>query len=128
MWMQVFFSRWTILASCEQSSNHLMGLCLCNDTLKFRIPVSTFYLTCSFFQIHLHDQGEVPQMKDLGFAAAPGTYTLVGVQRRQVQVFDIPISFIEFSCCCYFVSEEYDSAFYIYFLLSSLIWIIDYVM
>ncbi len=37
------------------------------------------------FQILLHDQGETPQMKDQGFAVAPGTHTLVGVKRFQVQ-------------------------------------------
>ena len=36
------------------------------------------------FQIHLHDQGEVPQMKDQGFAVAPGTHTLIGVKRYEV--------------------------------------------
>ena len=36
------------------------------------------------FQIYLHDQGEVPQMKDQGFAVAPGTHTLIGVKRYEV--------------------------------------------
>ena len=35
-------------------------------------------------QIHLHHQGEVPQMKDQGFAVAPGSHTLVAVKRIQV--------------------------------------------
>ena len=40
-------------------------------------------ISCTF-QIHLHDQGEVPQMKDQGFAVAPGTHTLIGVKRYEV--------------------------------------------
>ena len=39
---------------------------------------------CVRVQILLHDQGEFPMVKDLGFAAAPGTHTLVGVHRSQV--------------------------------------------
>ena len=35
-------------------------------------------------QILLHDQSEFPMIKDLGFAVAPGTHTLVGVNRHQV--------------------------------------------
>ena len=35
-------------------------------------------------KIQLHDQGEVPSMSDQGFAVAPGTHTLVGVQRVEV--------------------------------------------
>ena len=35
-------------------------------------------------QIHLHDQDEFPLMKDLGFAVAPGSHTLVGVERSVV--------------------------------------------
>ncbi len=31
----------------------------------------------------MHDQGEVPQMKDQGFAVAPGTHTLVGIKKIQ---------------------------------------------
>ena len=31
--------------------------------------------------MQLHHQGEIPSMKDQGFAIAPGTHTLVGVKR-----------------------------------------------
>ena len=41
---------------------------------------------CFGFKIQLHDQVEVPQMKDQGFAVAPGTHTLVGVKRLEVQI------------------------------------------
>ena len=37
------------------------------------------------FQIHLHDQGEVPEMRDQGFAVAPGTHTLVAIKRFEVE-------------------------------------------
>ena len=37
------------------------------------------------FQIHLHDQGELPEMRDQGFAVAPGTHTLVGIKRFEVK-------------------------------------------
>ena len=35
-------------------------------------------------QILLHDNGEVPEMKDQGFAATPGTHTLVGIKKIKV--------------------------------------------
>ena len=38
-------------------------------------------------QILLHDQGDVPQMKDLGFAVAPGTHTLVGIKQYKVMFY-----------------------------------------
>ena len=41
-------------------------------------------------QIMLHDQGEVPQMKDQGFAVAPGTHTLVGVKQYKVTTLPDP--------------------------------------
>ncbi|ELU15723.1 hypothetical protein CAPTEDRAFT_201141 [Capitella teleta] len=41
-------------------------------------------------KILLHDQGEFPGAKDLGFAAAPGTHTLVGIHRTQVQGLPYP--------------------------------------
>ena len=45
-----------------------------------------FKRLCLFiiYQIHLHHQGEVAQMKDQGFAVAPGSHTLVAVKRVQV--------------------------------------------
>ncbi len=46
--------------------------------------VFCFCILVVYFQIHLHHQGEVPQMKDQGFAVAPGTHTLVGVKRIEV--------------------------------------------
>ena len=42
-------------------------------------------LYVGLFQILLHDQGEVPQMNDQGFAVAPGTHTLVGMKRIKVK-------------------------------------------
>ena len=36
-------------------------------------------------QILLHDQGEVAQMKDQGFAVSPGTHTLVGIKQYKVR-------------------------------------------
>ena len=36
-------------------------------------------------QILLHDQGEIPEMKDQGFAVAPGTHTLVGIKQTKVR-------------------------------------------
>ncbi len=38
-------------------------------------------------KILLHDQSEFPMIKDLGFAVAPGTHTLVGVNRFEVNTF-----------------------------------------
>ena len=32
----------------------------------------------------LHDQLEAPQIQELGFAVAPGTHTLVGIKKVQV--------------------------------------------
>ena len=32
----------------------------------------------------MHNQGEVPKMRNLGFAVAPGTHTLVGVKKYKV--------------------------------------------
>ena len=42
------------------------------------------------FQILLHDQGEFPLLRDLGFAVAPGTHTLVGVERSEVHSMEPP--------------------------------------
>ena len=36
-------------------------------------------------KICLHDQGEIPQMQDQGFAVAPGTHTLVATKRVEVE-------------------------------------------
>ena len=36
-------------------------------------------------KIYLHDQGEIPQMQDQGFAVAPGTHTLVATKRVEVE-------------------------------------------
>ena len=47
----------------------------------------------TIFQIHLHDQGEVPEMKDQGFAVASGTHTLVGIKRFEVKFLFYPIDF-----------------------------------
>ena len=41
-------------------------------------------------QILLHDQGDVPLMKDQGFAVAPGTHTLVGVKQYKVTTLPDP--------------------------------------
>ena len=46
--------------------------------------ISYFTLGCFKFQILLHDQGEIPEMKDQGFAVAPGTHTLVGIKQYKV--------------------------------------------
>ena len=54
----------------------------------------------------LHDQGEVPQMKDQGFAVSPGTHTLVGVEQYRVHnyfqvdyiIFEFTVQ--EFPCTC----------------------------
>ena len=32
----------------------------------------------------MHDQGEVPRMKNLGFSVAPGTHTLVALKKYKV--------------------------------------------
>ena len=32
----------------------------------------------------MHDHGDVPSMRDLGFSVAPGTHTLVGVKQYKV--------------------------------------------
>ena len=32
----------------------------------------------------MHDQAEVPKMRNLGFAVAPGAHTLVGVKKYNV--------------------------------------------
>ena len=32
----------------------------------------------------MHNQGEVPTMRNLGFSVAPGTHTLVGVKKYKV--------------------------------------------
>ena len=39
-----------------------------------------YYHNFSPRQVLLHGQGEKPMVKDLGFAVAPGTHTLVGVK------------------------------------------------
>ena len=49
-----------------------------------------FENTMLVLQILLHDQGDVPQMKDQGFAVAPGTHTLVGVKQYRVTTLPDP--------------------------------------
>ena len=46
------------------------------------------------FQMLLHDQYDLPLMKDLGFAVAPGTHSLVGVKQTQVKSDNEPIQYI----------------------------------
>lgn len=41
-------------------------------------------------KVLLHDYSEVPLVKDLGFAIAPGTHTLVAVQKQVVQALERP--------------------------------------
>ncbi len=36
------------------------------------------------FQVFLHTAKELPQVRDLGFAIAPGTHALVGVRLNEV--------------------------------------------
>ena len=43
-------------------------------------------------KILLHDQSEFPMIKDLGFAVAPGTHTLVGINRFEVNIKFLPSS------------------------------------
>lgn len=38
-------------------------------------------------QVFLHAQNELPQVRDLGFAIAPGLHALVGIQRNDVRIF-----------------------------------------
>ena len=47
----------------------------------------------------LHPTNEIPQVRDLGFAVAPGTHTLVGIMRNEVKYLKIKIkdTFYQFS-------------------------------
>jgi len=36
-------------------------------------------------RIHIHDQQEVPLMKDFGLAVAPGTHSLIGMTMNKVK-------------------------------------------
>ncbi len=40
-------------------------------------------------QVLLHNCTEVPLAKDLGFAVGAGTHALVGVKRKEVELFTI---------------------------------------
>ena len=42
-------------------------------------------------QILLHDQKSIPQMDEQGFAAAPGSHTLVGIKTKQVRTIFISL-------------------------------------
>ena len=39
----------------------------------------------SNIKVLLHSRGEVALMKDMAFAAAPGSHTLVAIKQRQVR-------------------------------------------
>ena len=43
-------------------------------------------------KIYLHDQGEIPQMQDQGFAVAPGTHTLVATKRVEVEQVSVSLA------------------------------------
>ena len=45
-----------------------------------------------FAQILLHDQKSIPQMDEQGFAAAPGSHTLVGIKTKQVRTIFITLT------------------------------------
>ena len=51
------------------------------DSVCLQVLIKTH---CCSFQIYLHHQGEDAQMKDKGFAVAPGSHTLVAVKRVEV--------------------------------------------
>lgn len=55
---------------------------------------------CVIHKMFLHPATEVPRVRDLGFAVAPGTHTLVGIQLSRVRTFLL------------FVSPFYSSFFY----------------
>ena len=57
------------------------------DNRMFKNVKCQIDIFIEILQILLHDQGEISQMKDLGFAVAPGTHTLVGIKQYKVMFY-----------------------------------------
>lgn len=79
--------RWNTLwaknmCSCRKNLYKILWLIL----VKFvkRNILLTMLFSCICLQIQLHDQQEIPAMKDLGIATAPGLHALMSIYLVQV--------------------------------------------
>lgn len=75
----------------------------------------------SLWQIHLHDQEEVPPMKDRGFAVAPGTQNLVAVEMSTVYANLYVSKIYAFNFCSCLLIKNIASTVYV--CLAASLWI-----
>ena len=63
-------------------------------SIKFSFHFAFRILIFVSFQVHLHSPHNIPRVKDLGFAVAPGSHSLVAVKVTKVRITNFVFSLV----------------------------------